>query len=347
MKVSFISKFSFRKNLRVKITVFFLAMVISIAAALAYILYLQSYNMITSRAAEEAFRTVSQSGKYLDLEKFKTLTSIEDENTAYYIQERDNLIKIREISGAKHIFIMRKTHEGKFMYVVDGSPDEEISHIGDTEESDSSYEQTWSGLPYTDSKLNVVEGWGIFISSYYPLKDRQGNVVGIIGADFDAESIYQELNRFKEISILVLMAFTVIIVLSGFIFSGKISHSVKRASDYSKRLAEFDLKSDISGIELRKKDEFGILANSLESIRDNFKNIIQKINVSSRQVAITSQQLTAASSQSSRTAEGVSNAIQEIAGRALDQSEHTMEGTAKIGLPKGFPAIKQYGKRYV
>ena len=97
MKVSFISKFSFRKNLRVKITVFFLVMVISIAAALAYILYLQSYNMITSRAAEEAFRTVSQSGKYLDLEKFKTLISIEDENTAYYIQERDNLIKMREI----------------------------------------------------------------------------------------------------------------------------------------------------------------------------------------------------------------------------------------------------------
>ncbi|MBE7721519.1 hypothetical protein [Lacrimispora indolis] len=75
--------------------------------------------------------------------------------------------------------------------------------------------------------------------------------------------------------------------------------------------------------------------------------IIQKINVSSRQVAITSQQLTAASSQSSRTAEEVSKTIQEIAGRALEQSEHTMEGTAKIGLPKGFPAIKQYGKRYV
>lgn len=81
--------------------------------------------------------------------------------------------------------------------------------------------------------------------------------MGIIGADFDAESIYQELNRFKEISLLVLMAFTVVIVLSGFIFSGKISHSVKRASDYSKRLAEFDLKSDISGIELRKKMNSG------------------------------------------------------------------------------------------
>ncbi len=330
MKVSFISKLSFRKNIRVKITVFFLAMVISIAAALAYILYLQSYKMITSRAAEDAFRTVSQSGKYLDMEKFKALTSIEDENTAYYIQERDNLAKIREISGARYIFTMRKTNEGKFMYVIDGSPAEDISHIGETEESAPSYEQAWSGIPYIDSRLNVVEGWGIFISSYYPLKDSQGNVAGIIGADFDAKNIYQELNRFKKISLLVLLAFTAIIVVSGLIFSGKISRSVKCASDYSKKLADFNLTRDISRKELRKKDEFGILANSLESIRDNFKNIIQKINASSRQVAITSQQLTAASSQSARTGEEVSNAIREIAERALEQTENTMEGTSKI-----------------
>jgi methyl-accepting chemotaxis protein len=330
MKISFLSKFSFRKNIRVKITVFFMVMVISIAAALAYILYLQSYKMITDRASEEAFRTVSQSSKYLDIEAFKTLISPEDEESDYYIQERKNLMKIREISGAKYIFTMRKTTEGKFMYVIDGSPSEELSHIGDTEESEPSYEQAWSGSPYTDNQLNVVEGWGIFISSYYPLTDSQGNIVGIIGADFDAESIYQELNRFKEISMMVLLIFTAIIFLSGLIFSGKLSRSIKRASDYSKKLAEFDLKSDISRKELRKKDEFGILANSLESIRDNFKHIIQKINASSKQVAVTSQQLTAASSQSAKTAEEVSSAIQEIAGKALEQTKNTTEGTSRI-----------------
>lgn len=330
MKISFLSKFSFRKNIRVKITVFFMVMVISIAAALAYILYLQSYKMITDRASEEAFRTVSQSSKYLDIEAFKTLTSPEDEESDYYIQERKNLMKIREISGAKYIFTMRKTTGGKFMYVIDGSPSEEFSHIGDTEESEPSYEQAWSGSPYTDNQLNVVEGWGIFISSYYPLTDSQGNIVGIIGADFDAESIYQELNRFKEISMMILLVFTAIIFLSGLIFSGKLSRSIKRASDYSKKLAEFDLKSDISRKELRKKDEFGILANSLESIRDNFKHIIQKINASSKQVAVTSQQLTAASSQSAKTAEEVSSAIQEIAGKALEQTKNTMEGTSRI-----------------
>ncbi len=330
MKISFLSKFSFRKNIRVKITVFFMVMVISIAAALAYILYLQSYKMITDRASEEAFRTVSQSSKYLDIEAFKTLTSPEDEESDYYIQERKNLMKIREISGAKYIFTMRKTTGGKFMYVIDGSPSEEFSHIGDTEESEPSYEQAWSGSPYTDNQLNVVEGWGIFISSYYPLTDSQGNIVGIIGADFDAESIYQELNRFKEISMMILLVFTAIIFLSGLIFSGNLSRSIKHASDYSKKLAEFDLKSDISRKELRKKDEFGILANSLESIRDNFKHIIQKINASSKQVAVTSQQLTAASSQSAKTAEEVSSAIQEIAGKALEQTKNTMEGTSRI-----------------
>lgn len=323
------SGLSFQKNIRIKITVFFLVMVLSITLTLAYILYQQSYKAVTSKASETAYQTVFQSSKYIDVEKFTTLTSAEDENTDYYKKERDNLIKIRDISGARHIFTLRKTAEGKFMYVVDGSPDGELSHIGDTEESSPPYEQAWSGFPYTDHKLNFVEGWGIFISSYYPIKDSQGTVVGIIGADFDAESIYTEMEHFKKVCLLVLVIFTGIITLTGLLFSAKISRSIKRSSDFAKELAEFNLQSSISKKELRKKDEFGILANSLENIRNNFQTLIGKINASSSQVALTSKQLTAASTDSARAAEEVSHTIQEIASRAETQMESTMEGTSE------------------
>ena len=36
---------------------------------------------------------------------------------------------MRELSGAKHIFTMKKTEDGNFMYVVDGSAEDEFSHI--------------------------------------------------------------------------------------------------------------------------------------------------------------------------------------------------------------------------
>jgi hypothetical protein len=39
---------------------------------------------------------------------------------------REELIKVRELSGAKYVYTMRKTGEGDFMYVVDGSPDEDF-----------------------------------------------------------------------------------------------------------------------------------------------------------------------------------------------------------------------------
>lgn len=329
MKHFFSSGLSFQKNIRIKIIVFFLVMVLSITLTLAYILYQQSYKAVTSKASETAYQTVFQSSKYIDVDKFTTLTSKEDENTEYYKKERDNLIKVREISGARYVFTLRKTAEGKFMYVVDGSPDENLSHIGDTEESSPAYEQAWSGIPYTDQKLNFVKGWGIFISSYYPIKDSQGTVVGIMGADFDAESIYTAMEHFKKVCFLILVIFTGIITLAGILFSAKISGSIKRSSDFAKELAKFNLQSCISGKELRKKDEFGILANSLENIKDNFQTLIGKINSSSSQVALTSQQLTTASTHSAGTAQEVSYTIQEIASRAESQMESTMEGASK------------------
>ncbi|MBE5981867.1 MAG: methyl-accepting chemotaxis protein [Paenibacillaceae bacterium] len=329
MRHFFPSGLSFQKNIRIKIIAFFLIMVLSITMTLAYILYQQSYKAVTSKASETAYQTVSQSSKYIDVEKFITLTSPEDENTDYYKKERDNLIKIREITGARHIFTLRKTSDGKFMYVVDGSPEGELSHIGDMEESALCYEQSWSGIPYTDQRLNFVEGWGIYISSYYPIKDSQGTVVGIMGADFDAESIYNEMEHFKKVCLLILVIFTAIITLAGFLFSDKISRSIKRSSDFAKELAEFNLQNSISKKELRKKDEFGVLANSLENIRNNFQVLIGKINSSSSQVALTSNQLTAASTQSARAAEEVSHTIHEIASRADDQMESTMEGALK------------------
>ena len=326
------STVSFRRNIRVKITVFFLILVITIASAITYLLYMQSYHMITQKASDEAYRTVLQSSKYVDLEQFTKLTSKNDENTTYYTEQRNDLIKMRELSGAKHIFTMKKTEDGNFMYVVDGSAEDEFSHIGDTEKSNSAYEQAWNGTAYTDHKLNVVEGWGIYISSYYPIKNKQEEVVGFIGVDFDAETIYHQLNKLKNLCYQIMAIFTAIIFLSGYFLSGKIAHSIQCAADYSKMLAEFNLTKSFSKKELRKKDEFGILANSLDGIRNNFKTIIEKINASSQQVAETALQLTAASNESSRTVEEVSSKIQGISKSSILQTDSTKKGAGQLTL---------------
>ena len=176
-----LSKLSMSRSIKVKITVFFLIIVLSITALLSVILYWQCSAMVTKEASDRAYETVEGASEAIDIDEFVKLQTVEDEKKPSYIQMRQNLEYIRKISGAKYIFTMRKTDDGNFMYVVDGSSIEDISHIGDTEESMPAFEKVWSGEVHKDEKIHHEEGWGSFISSYYPLKDNQGNVVGFIG----------------------------------------------------------------------------------------------------------------------------------------------------------------------
>lgn len=152
------SKLSMSRSIKTKITVF-LIIVLSIATLLSVVLYLQCAAMVTKEASDRAYETVEEASNAIDVGEFVKLQTVEDEKNPSYIQMRQNMEYIRKISGAKYIFTMRKTDDGNFMYVVDGSSIEDISHIGDTEESMPAFEKVWSEV-HKDEKIHHEEGWG-------------------------------------------------------------------------------------------------------------------------------------------------------------------------------------------
>ena len=329
MKNSWITKLSMSKSIRVKITVFFLIIALSITTLLSVILYWQTSKMVTKDASDRAYKIVEKASKIIDTNEFVKLQTVEDEKKSFFIQTRKDLEYIRDTSGAKYIYTMRKTNDGKFMYVIDGSSVEGMSHLGDTEESTFEYEQAWSGKAYTDEKIQTESGWGYLISSYYPLKDNQGTVVGFIGIDYDVESVYLGLNKFKITSIIILLVFAIIILICGLILSNSISKPIRNAVEYSKELANLDLIKDVSQKDLKRKDEFGDLSQALHSMAGSFRSIISKIRDSSEQLAATSQEFTATSQQSATAVEEVSRAVEEIAKGASEQAKNTEKGTSK------------------
>lgn len=332
MRNSQIKKLSLSKSIRGKVTVFFLVIALSITSLLSVILYLQSSAMVTKEATDSANKMVKEAGKIINTNEFVKLKTVEDEIKTSYIKMRDDLDYIRRVSGAKYVYTMRKTDDGKFMYVVDGSPTEDMSHIGETEESTPEYEKAWSGEAYSDGKIHYEEKWGAFISSYYPLKDIKGTVVGIIGIDYDAESVYQGLNIFKTTCIISLSGFAVIIFVCGLILSSSIAKPIKNAAEYSKQLANLDLTKDVSQKDLKRKDELGDLTQALHSISDSFRSIIKKISASSEQLAATSQEFTATSQESASAVGEVSKTVEEIANGASQQAQNTEEGASRAVL---------------
>lgn len=332
MKNSWKTKLSISKSIQVKITVFFLIIVLSITALLSAILYWQCSTMVTKEASDRAYGAVVNASKTINIDEFVKLQTVEDEKEQSYIKTRENLDYVRRISGAKYLYTMRKTNDGKFMYVVDGTFDSGFSHLGNTEDSTTEYEKSWSGEAYTDKKIHYEEEWGALLSSYYPLKDKQGAVVGLIGVDYDVGVVYQGLNKFKNISIIILLVFAVIILMCGLILSNSISKPIKNAVEYAKKLANLDLIKDVSQKDLKRKDEFGDLAQALHSIVDSFRNIIRKISDSSEQLAATSQEFTATSQESATAVGEVSRTVEEMAKGASEQAQNTEKGASRAAL---------------
>ena len=321
-----------KKSVKARITFMFLTVALSIMILLAAVLYSQCYSMVTNDAAERVSRTAREAAKVIDVDEFVKLKSIEDEKTEPYNKMREALDYIRQVSGAKYVFTMRKTDDGEFIYVVDGSEIDVISHIGDVEEPIPAFETVWSGKEYTDKKIHHEENWGSFISSYYPLKDDKGNVVGFVGVDFDVETVYMGLNKLKNTTIIIILLFIAAIIVFSIVLANSITKHIKYAVEYSGELADLNLAKDVSQEYLERKDEFGEMARALNAIRNSFKKIILEINGSSEKMAAASQQFASISQESAAMAEEVASSVEEIAKGAADQAQHTEQGASQAVL---------------
>ena len=126
---------------------------------------------------------------------------------------------------------------------------------------------------------------------------------------------------------------TVLVLIAGIISTYLVSRSITRpiigASNHSAQIANLDLTYVPPERALKRNDEIGVLANSLQSISNNLREIIGEVRNSSEQVAAASEEMTATAQQSASSAEQVAKTVEEIARSASEQALSTEEGSAK------------------
>ncbi|NLO83666.1 MAG: HAMP domain-containing protein [Clostridiales bacterium] len=164
------------------------------------------------------------------------------------------------------------------------------------------------------------------------MKDQDGTVCGILGIDYNVELVRAGLNDFRNTCIIIMSIFVVVILISGILLSNSISRPIKSAVAYAQQLAALNLKVEVPQKDLKRHDELGELAQTLQSIRESFRSIISKINASAEQLAATSQEMAASAQETFNAIDEVSRTVEEIAKGASEQAESTEMGTSKAVL---------------
>lgn len=285
-----ITKLPFTKRLKCRLLAAIVLAMIFIISVVVIVMYYASYSMITKSTSQQAFTIAQEAAAAIDPVVITTLKSIDDEVSPEYQQMRAELENIRVLTGARYIYTMRKNNNGEFEYIVDGSAEEELSHIGDVEDTEPSFETVWAGVPYQGDNIEDFGEWGILISSYYPIEDASGNVIAFVGVDYDAADAHSNLTKIRKVAIVIPIIGILVLLIAGYFFLNFITVPVTKLTQAADRIALGDV--DVT-LKIKSKSELGLLAKSFQQIINNNKqmakvsseiaagNLANKINIKS------------------------------------------------------------------
>lgn len=138
------------------------------------------------------------------------------------------------------------------------------------------------------------------------------------------------LDKFSSLKtgmLTIMLAFLLVNIIFVYITGSRIAKPLIILANQSERMASLDLSEVIPEKLLKKTDETGILANSLNHIMNNLRSIITELADSSIEVASTAQELTATAEQSAAASEEVSKTVEDIAKGASEQAGSTEAGS--------------------
>lgn len=179
----------------------------------------------------------------------------------------------------------------------------------------------------------------IGVSSYsFQGKDLYAGYAPVEGTDWiivmtaSKNEVLSAIPALQNTILLFLTAILIASIVVAYFIGNSIAKPIIEAVKHAEKIANLDMTQDVSQKNLKKKDEIGALAKSLQSITNSLREMIKEISSSSEQVAASSEELTATSQQSATAAEEVSKTVEEIARGASDQAKNTEEGSLKATI---------------
>ena len=165
---------------------------------------------------------------------------------------------------------------------------------------------------------------------YMPLKDQGGSTIGMLFAGAPASDVNSfiaaKTGTLVGVAIVIgILAFIVIIIRVLAIRNG-----LNDANGALGQLACGNLNVQMSKRLLKRKDELGSMAKSLQLLQNELRNIIEKIQSASNDVLTAGVQLGDMSAQTSENASEIGNAVDDIASGAVAQAEEIETATLRM-----------------
>jgi len=264
----------------------------------ATLIYLQMEN--TKKASEEAIGNFSMHNaeaysEQFDLKAYGNFLQ-DTQETELYWSLREDLNRYRMQIGAMYVYTVKIDEKKQPLLLIDGQPrgSDAASPIGEV--TDMPQEAIEAILNGKSAKSGIIRNpeYGDYISSYAPLRDESGAVIGAIGIDTDvtvSQTIYREVMK-ESLPVFLLMgglalAFFALIVW----FLSRALRPLGTIVQGAEAIARGDLaeaKARLSAGEARSNDEIGQAYSAMLRMIERLGATLGDVM---RDIAITAQDL--------------------------------------------------------
>ena len=175
------------------------------------------------------------------------------------------------------------------------------------------------GVDYYSTNLKI-EGKSYY-GYYVPLTKVNGDTTGMVFAGRESSDIRKTITESAVIMVSVVIGFIFVMAVGGFLVNKKISHAMRSIVDTLVKISEGNLKVAIPDKVINRKDELGIIAESMKKLDEELAVIIDNAKKLSGSVTASGENLTQSVDIATQESAHVTSAVDEISSGALNQAD--------------------------
>lgn len=324
------------RQLLAKIFIGFISVVVVLVLSIGSVLVWATDSIIHHSYMEKSTLIAKRLLENLDVEKFEQLAKNPEEGELYY-ELQHQLTETLNVSPITYIYVAvpPKPGEDLGLALVDAGDldSEDVYHIG--EEIDGlHYNQILKKLNEAGSfsEYDEVEGIGNVISSYVPLKNKNGEIFAILGVDDDLDSIEEvqkdALHDIMPIFITITIAVSILIMAVIGVILYRLLLPIPFIRESLFKLDEGDLIESeriMEGVNLKRKNSIALLARVFKNTLETLANMIGKIHQTNNEVKETMANVSHVTSTIDSSTNDLLGSIEEISESVNRQDELSNE----------------------
>ncbi|MBQ6812675.1 MAG: methyl-accepting chemotaxis protein, partial [Agathobacter sp.] len=277
-----------KMNIRMKILLPVLIIMLVVSSGMGTLMFLIGESAYTQMGVEQSKMAASIATTMIDGKSIAKIGA-GAETSSLYASQLKQLREIKETCGILYMYTIYEEN-GEFYYGVDTDESEGQCMPGDVYDDDLEPVKTaLSGEMYVRDYI-VSNEYGNLISSYVPIEDDAGNIVAVLGCDYDGTealrmvSIIQTLSMGCTVAALLISAVVVAIFVNAItknvvLINTKIYDLVNNEGDLTQKL------------DIHSGDELELIGNNVNNLLEYIRSIMLNISGNSTNLQDASQEV--------------------------------------------------------